>query len=270
MRIATAIRAAAGVSLAAGCGAERADPPTYCGDAIPQQEVLVDEKKTIKPCFDNPAGGGLTISATSADESVVRASPVGRNVDIAGVSPGNARVKIEATNEDSLSADVSFSVQVGARSRGTEREALVALYEATGGPGWTRRNNWLSDAPLGEWEGVGTNDDGTVDWLDLGDNGLEGRLPPGIGDLPELVNLRLENNLLEGPLPAELANASGLAELDLRRNGLTGSIPAEFTQLHDMYRFYWIDNDGLCAPSDQEFQDWLDGVGYAVGPTCDN
>ena len=29
----------------------------------------------------------------------------------------------------------------------TDREALVALYNATGGPNWTRNNNWLSDVP---------------------------------------------------------------------------------------------------------------------------
>ena len=42
----------------------------------------------------------------------------------------------------------------------TDREALVALYNATDGENWNRSDNWLSDAPLGEWEGVTTDDDG--------------------------------------------------------------------------------------------------------------
>ena len=37
--------------------------------------------------------------------------------------------------------------------------ALVALYNATDGENWSRSDNWLSNAPLGEWEGVTTNDD---------------------------------------------------------------------------------------------------------------
>ena len=36
----------------------------------------------------------------------------------------------------------------------TDREALVALYNATEGEDWIFSNNWLSDAPLGEWKGV--------------------------------------------------------------------------------------------------------------------
>ena len=33
----------------------------------------------------------------------------------------------------------------------TDREALVALYNATDGPNWHRRDNWLSDMPIGDW-----------------------------------------------------------------------------------------------------------------------
>ena len=44
----------------------------------------------------------------------------------------------------------------------TDREALVALYNATNGQNWFENDNWLSDAPLGEWKGVNTNDDGRV------------------------------------------------------------------------------------------------------------
>ena len=36
----------------------------------------------------------------------------------------------------------------------TDREALVALYNATDGENWGDSENWLSDAPLGEWWGV--------------------------------------------------------------------------------------------------------------------
>ena len=33
----------------------------------------------------------------------------------------------------------------------TDREALVALYNATGGPNWDSSGNWLRDVPIGEW-----------------------------------------------------------------------------------------------------------------------
>ena len=52
----------------------------------------------------------------------------------------------------------------------TDREALVALYNATGGPNWDGNNNWLSDVPSGEWEGV-----------------IHARIPVGMGFDPTIV-----------------------------------------------------------------------------------
>ena len=52
-----------------------------------------------------------------------------------------------------------------------EREALEALYLATGGPNWRNNDNWLSDAPFGEWYGVET-ELGSVTRLDRSDNEL--------------------------------------------------------------------------------------------------
>ena len=60
----------------------------------------------------------------------------------------------------------------------TERAALVALYNAAGGPEWTNSENWLSDRPLGEWYGVTTK--GRVTELHLPDNNLAGTLPPEV------------------------------------------------------------------------------------------
>ena len=38
-----------------------------------------------------------------------------------------------------------------------DREALVAFYNATGGPNWNY-NNWLSHCqPIGQWDGVTTD-----------------------------------------------------------------------------------------------------------------
>ena len=49
----------------------------------------------------------------------------------------------------------------------TDREALVALYNATSGPNWNINDNWLSDVPVSEWFGVTTDDNGLVTELDL-------------------------------------------------------------------------------------------------------
>ena len=45
---------------------------------------------------------------------------------------------------------------------GSDRGALVAFYRATGGSTWKDNTNWLSEAPIGQWCGVRTDDDGKV------------------------------------------------------------------------------------------------------------
>ena len=32
-----------------------------------------------------------------------------------------------------------------------DRATLIAFYHATGGDNWRRKDNWLSDEPLGKW-----------------------------------------------------------------------------------------------------------------------
>ena len=66
-----------------------------------------------------------------------------------------------------------------------DRAALEALYNATDGPNWVNNDNWLTDAPLGEWYGVDTDASGRVVRLDLSgrwDSEDEARVearPPG-------------------------------------------------------------------------------------------
>ena len=72
----------------------------------------------------------------------------------------------------------------------TDRDALVALYGSTGGPGWTNRSGWLTDAPLRRWHGVKVDAQGRVVGLNL-INGLSGPIPPELGGLSNLEELNL-------------------------------------------------------------------------------
>ncbi len=49
-----------------------------------------------------------------------------------------------------------------------DREILVTLYNALDGPNCEDSENWLSDAPMLEWAGINTDDNGCVIWLQLG------------------------------------------------------------------------------------------------------
>ncbi len=108
-----------------------------------------------------------------------------------------------------------------------DRAVLIALYNATAGPGWEDDRNWNSVSSIGTWHGVETNSAGFVTELVLTDNNLAGPLPAQLGELAHLERLVLKNNELTGPIPPELSNLGSLTMLDLSWNGLAGSIPSE-------------------------------------------
>ena len=91
-------------------------------------------------------------------------------------------------------------------TQAAEREALVALYQATNGPNWKNNTNWLSDKPLGEWYGVITDAIGRVTKLQLSENGLSGKLPIELGNLHNLEDIFVGGNLLRGCVPIWLSN----------------------------------------------------------------
>ena len=122
-------------------------------------------------------------------------------------------------------------------SPATDREILVTFYNALDGPNWEDSGNWLSDAPLGEWHGVTTDDNGRVIWLQMGGSGsaqeLSGEIPLELIDLGalEILNLSDYSGGLRGEIPPEFGNFPNLQNLSLHGDGLTGEIPPELGNL---------------------------------------
>ena len=135
----------------------------------------------------------------------------------------------------------------------TDREALVALYNATNGENWFRSDNWLSDAPLGESYGVTTNDDGRVIALVLDANNLSREIPAELGSLSNLGSLSLDSNELSGEIPPELGSLSNLEWLILDANDLSGEVPPELGSLSNLTALDLRGNDlSGCVPSSLE------------------
>ena len=139
-----------------------------------------------------------------------------------------------------------------------DRAALEALYDATGGPGWTDSTNWNTSAPTGEWFGVSTDAAGWVTWLVLPGNGLTGPIPAALGDLALLQMLDLGSrwdstsqqfveNALTGSIPPALGRLANLESLDLSQNDLTGPIPAELGNLVNLQWLY-LRGNALTGP----------------------
>ena len=149
----------------------------------------------------------------------------------------NAVMDMDSSGAIDISDFLSFAGVFGTTCEKTspevlsDREALVLLYSATRGQGWVNNENWLTDAPLGEWYGVETDASGRVITLKLTQNGLTGVLSPEISQLASLTQLDLNDNQLTGSIPPELGKLSQLRSLAIGSNYLEGSIPPELGNL---------------------------------------
>ncbi|MCZ0934887.1 MAG: Ig-like domain-containing protein [Gemmatimonadetes bacterium] len=183
---------------------------------------------------------GIDISWSSSDAGVARVDDTGL---VEAVAEGTATIAAEAS-ETSGTAEITTV-------ENPERAALVALYEATDGPNWVDNTNWLTDAPLGEWYGVGTDAAGRVVRLDLAGrveegvripHGLSGPIPSQIASLGSLQELRLSLNDLSGSIPPELVGLANLEGLFLLNNDLSGPIPPELGELANLRWLMLQDN----------------------------
>lgn len=103
--------------------------------------------------------------------------------------------------------------------------------------------------------------------LRLAKNQLSGSIPRELAQLSSLEHLYLENNQLTGTVPSELGQLSRLRLLNLANNSLTGSLPRSLMQLGGL-RSLSFQGQGLCAPRDSEFQEWLQKLSQVEGETC--
>ena len=146
----------------------------------------------------------------------------------------------------------------------SDRDVLEILYEATGGPNWTNSNNWLTDAPLRDWYGVGVDGEGRVRALGLSRNALSGPIPPELGSLANLTSLGLDNNALSGPIPPELGNLANLTWLYLGGNQLSGPIPPELGSLANLTGLF-LGRNQLTDPIPAELGNLVSLTGLSLG-----
>ena len=118
-----------------------------------------------------------------------------------------------------------------------ECQALVAIYNSTGGDSWSNSTGWLTDNDVCAWHGVLCSE-GHIVTLDLFNNNLRGNLPLEIGGFPFLRTLTLNDNPLTGPIPVTIT----------------------FMDL-DLFHFH---GTSLCEPADPVFQDWFSQIVYRL------
>jgi len=138
-----------------------------------------------------------------------------------------------------------------------DRAALLAFYKSSGMEQHFP-DRWNINEPYWNWYGVETSNDDRVTKLCC-EGGLDGEIPPEIGDLRELEKLYLHYNVLKcwipktignltklkilsllrnraiwGPIPREIGNLVNLTELNLAENTLSGPLPPEIGKLTNL------------------------------------
>ena len=175
---------------------------------------------------------------------------------------GNAKVTLTVAASDirvARNAVVTFKETVGNSTKTVtvnqaavepghlaDSLALVAIYNASNGANWAK-NQWELDKSIDTWPAV-TVTDGRVTALKLSTSGViteNWTLPEEVGDLTELVELRINSNKLSGAIPDAVYGLSKLQKLYLQNNDLTGSLSGKIAQLTELNELYVDRNANL-------------------------
>ena len=213
------------------------------GAAVTGYRIEVSEDNSNwSDLVTNTNSTGTSYSHTGLDAGSTRHYRVSA-INSAGT--GTASDPESATTD--TQQDTSACASDGAVPDAANNPGLVADCEALLDAEDTLRGaaglNWAADTPISQWDGITVG--GTprrVTRLDTSGAGLTGTIPPELGNLTSLTNLRLSNNKLTGQIPSSLGSLANLQGLYLSSNQLTGQIPAELGSLTKLEVLHLYDN----------------------------
>jgi hypothetical protein len=125
-----------------------------------------------------------------------------------------------------------------------ERDALIAIYNATGGSNWFNTQNWNTAAPVSEWTGVRTRGNKVIR-LSLQSVNLNGQLPEDLGNLINLEQLYIGLGDLDltGSIPQSIGNLSQLRVFWIQATGMSGELPESIGNLINLKEIRFLAND---------------------------
>ncbi|SFT11914.1 Por secretion system C-terminal sorting domain-containing protein [Zhouia amylolytica] len=200
-------------------------------------QARIGEEKSLQ--LDEGASINLTISETSDPDNVYQWRKNGVNIEgatnselaFASITTSDTGIYdciITNPNYPKLTlTNRSTTIKVYSEN---DINALIAFYNATGGPDWTTK--WdITNKDLSKWYGVYFDENNRVSKIYLTNNNLNGTIPAEISDLSNLQELTLRGNQLAGAIPSTVSSLSNLEIVDLANNNYTGSLPEELSTI---------------------------------------
>ncbi|XP_028550160.1 receptor-like protein 3 isoform X4 [Dendrobium catenatum] len=137
-----------------------------------------------------------------------------------------------------------FLINCSALGQCVEAES-TSLLQLKQGFSYFLFNTWIPGTNCCNWEGVTCDEWSRVISLDLSNQGLDGEIPPQLGNLLQLETFDLSVNKLSGMIPQELVSLHFLDYLNLSYNKLIGKIPVG-GQFSTFPNTSFEGNEGLC------------------------
>ena len=224
---------------------------TFTGSArgleSPEDTALFSIRQVDASCgmIEVASRSAVNTTAEPADYFDPITLPVGTYEVVVSAEGEETQVwSIEVTADTETVLDVFYSAP-SFNCDITEREALMALYTSTDGDYWLDNTGWgigePCDGDSSSWYGI-TCQDSKITNIDLEENNLVGTIPPEIGCMSDLLDLRLHRNSLTGVIPGEIGNLSTLQYLNLAVNGFTGSLPSQIGDLTNLEYLHLYQN----------------------------
>ncbi|MHC0439215.1 hypothetical protein [Flavobacterium sp. 3-210] len=123
----------------------------------------------------------------------------------------------------------------------TEKDALLAIYNNSGGTNWINKTGWDFSTPVISWNNINKTGwygvevtNGHITKLDLSYNNLVNTIPSEIALLSNLQILYLNNNKLSGNIPSQIEFLVNLQDIRLGFNQLNGTFPLEILKLNNL------------------------------------
>ena len=123
---------------------------------------------------------------------------------------------------------------------------LVEVYNQLDGPNWNNPENWLTDAPLEEWEGIRIFNDRVIDLAIISQNPT-GPFPEQIIGLDQLQTFEVRSGNMTGSIPAELVQLTELDRFSVSGNDMSGDVPNIWTQFGRL-KFLILQNNNFTGP----------------------